>query len=109
HEPGARCSEKFLQLTVSLSVHWAMGRYCFGQYQPVLFRIMNDYVRHLAMVADLNTNVTEHRFIKVAPLFSGITTINQLSTRHEPRAKLFTYLFDQFAVRPGAKCHLLPS
>ena len=67
----------------------------FDQHKPVLRRVMNDHIGHLAMFLDLHAQSSEGVRIKVRPFLFRIADIYDSAPGREQRAEIIEYLLDE--------------
>ena len=85
-----------------------MAGYGLHEQQPVSLRVKDHYVGHFAVAVNADPQLHEQIFIKVAPFFAGVASINQDPARHISRRELFDDRFYQLAMISGADPDRIP-
>ena len=75
-----------------------MARYRFNEKEPIPATVIDHYIRHLAMLVDVEPDLPSQLFIEMSPLLSSISDVNDLCIWSETRPELVDDLPDEFVL-----------
>ena len=71
------------------AVNWSVASNRLYEQQPFPLWAVEHYIGHLAVNIDIDAEFSQQRGVEVAPLFTGITGIDQNASRYETSPEVF--------------------